>query len=43
MTLLVERIMRSTLPFWGEVYEQDIRKSTPWKRGKNMPWERKNA
>jgi hypothetical protein len=35
MTLLVERIMHSVLPFRGEVYVQDIRKS--------MPWERKNA
>jgi hypothetical protein len=35
MTLLMERIMHSVLPFNGEVYVQDIRKS--------MPWERKNA
>jgi hypothetical protein len=34
MTSLMVRIMRSTLPFCGEVYEYDIRSWTPWERKK---------
>jgi hypothetical protein len=29
MTSFVVRIMRSALPFWGEVYGQDMRSWTP--------------
>jgi hypothetical protein len=32
---LVVRIMRSALPFWEEVYGQDIRNCIPWERKKS--------
>jgi hypothetical protein len=34
MTLLIERMIRSALPFWGEVYGQDIRSNAPFIRRK---------
>jgi hypothetical protein len=34
MTSFVVRIMRSALPFWGEVYGQDMRSWTPRERKK---------
>jgi len=36
-TLLMERMIRSALPFWEEVYGHDMRRRTPWVR-KNV-WE----
>ena len=32
MVSLVVRIMRSALPFWEEVYGQDIRNCIPWEK-----------
>jgi hypothetical protein len=38
MVLLVVRIMRSALPFWEEVYGQDIRNYVPWERKSRGRW-----
>jgi hypothetical protein len=43
MVSLVVRIMRSTLPFWEEVYRQGIRNYIPWERKKSREAELSNS
>jgi hypothetical protein len=43
MVSLVVRIMRSALPFWEEVYGQDIRNCIPWERKKSWEVELSNS
>jgi hypothetical protein len=43
MVSLVVRIMRSALPFWEEVYGQDICNCIPWERKKSREVELSNS
>ena len=43
MMSLVVRIMRLALPFWEEVYGQDMRNWTPWERKKAREVELSNS
>jgi hypothetical protein len=43
MVSLVVRIMRSALPFWEEVYGQDIHNCKLWERKKSREVELSNS